>query len=174
MVFLKEYILSCHPEPSGGISLVSCLSRFTLQVCMRSFGSLCSLRMTEWGVIPNRFSGIPTRFSVSRPAFLSSRPQWRDLLGLLPFTFYAAILHEILRFALLSQDDRVGCHTESFLCHPGSFLCHPDRSGGISLVYCPSSFTLQSCIRSFGSLCSLRMTVFYTARCRDYIDKLRN
>ena len=36
------------------------------------------------------------------------------------------VLHEILRFAALSQDDRVGCHPESFLWHPDPFLWHPD------------------------------------------------
>ena len=51
--------------------------------------------------------------------------------GVLPYMFYAAILHEILRFAVLSQDDRVGCHAE--------------RSRVISVVYCLSSFALQCC-----------------------------
>jgi len=44
--------LVCHPERSRGISLVYCLSHFTLQFCMRSFGSLHSLRMTGLSVIP--------------------------------------------------------------------------------------------------------------------------
>ena len=43
---------------------------------------------------------------------MSSRAQSRDLPRLLPYNFYAAILDEILRFAALSQDDRVECYPE--------------------------------------------------------------
>ena len=95
---------------------------------------------------------------------MSSRAQSRDLPRLLPYNFYAAILDKILRFAALSQDDRVACYPGPYYSFPGPTissrapLCHPERSRGISRVYCLTTSTLQSWIRSFGSLCSLRMT----------------
>jgi len=95
---------------------------------------------------------------------MSSRAQSRDFSSLLPYNFYAAILDEILRFAALSQDDRVGCYPGPYYSFPGPTissrapLCHPERSRGISRVYCLTTSTLQSWMRSFGSLRSLRMT----------------
>ncbi len=52
--------------------------------------------------------------------------------------------------------------------------CHPDRSGGISSVHCFERFTLQSCMRSFGSLCTLRMTGLNAISPRSHVDPLRS
>ena len=146
----------CHPERSRGISRVYCLTTSTLQSWIRSFGSLRSLRMTGWGVIPGLT--IPSRaplfppeshYSLPSPT-MSSRAQSRDLPRLLPCNFYAAILDKILRFAALSQDDRVGRYPGPYYSFPGPTI--PSR------VYCLITSTLQSWMRSFGSLRSLRMT----------------
>ena len=46
----------------------------------------------------------------------------------------------------------------SLLCDCDYLSCHPERSRRISLAYCVLCFRLQSCMSSFGSLSSLRMT----------------
>ena len=46
----------------------------------------------------------------------------------------------------------------SLLCDCDYLSCHPERSRRISLAYCVLCFRLQSCMSSFGSLRSLRMT----------------
>ena len=145
----------CHPERSRGISRVYCLTTSTLQSWIRSFGSLRSLRMTGWGVILGLT--IPSRAPLFLPEphyffpspTMSSRAQSRDLPSLLPYNFYAAILDEILRFAALSQDDRVECYPERHYVIPSllpynfyaaildkilrfAALSHDDRTGVLS------------------------------------------
>ena len=65
-----------------------------------------------------------------RPLHLSSRPKWRNLIQsaedpLLTRRLTLPSCTEILRFAALSQDDKVVCHSDHPICHPDhySYYC---------------------------------------------------